>query len=97
DLVDAHQREVERHELDDRTQAIHGGANTDTGETKLRDGRVNNAVRAEFVEHTLAHFVSAVVLSNFLAHKEDLFVSAHFFNQCFTKGLSELNFSHDDL
>ena len=81
DLVEREEREIPRHELDDRTEPDHRRADANAGEAELGDRRVNNAHRAKFVEQSLRNLVSAVVLRDFLTHEENAFVARQLFAQ----------------
>ena len=49
DLIDRDEREVPGHELDDRPQADHRGADADADEAALGDRRVDDALLAELL------------------------------------------------
>jgi hypothetical protein len=70
-------REVEGHELDDRPQLLVRRAGGEAGEAGLRDGRVDDARRAELLEQALGDLVGALVLSNLLANHKDVGVARH--------------------
>src|SRR5690606_528000 len=57
DLVDRHEAEVERHDLDDRTEPEHGGADGSTHEAFLGDGCVYDALRAEVLQQPCCDLV----------------------------------------
>ncbi len=57
DLVHRLHGEVEGHELDDRPQPVHRGADRHAGEAVLGDRRVDDPLRAELVEQALADLV----------------------------------------
>src|SRR5213078_2991729 len=77
DLIDRHQREVEGHELDDRPEPHHRGADPDPGEPHLGDWRVDHAALAEPLEQALGHLVRAVVVADLLAHDEHVGIALH--------------------
>ena len=77
DLIDRDEREVEGHELDDRTQPDHGRADADAGEAHLRDRRVDHAPLREVLQQALRHLVRALVVPDLLAHEEDVVVAIH--------------------
>ena len=77
DLIDRDQREVEGHELDDRPQPDHRGADADAGEPHLGDRRVDDAALAEALEQALGDLVRAVVVADLLAHDEHVGVAVH--------------------
>ena len=78
DLVDRLHGEVEGHELDDRLQAGHRGADADAGKAVLGDRRVDDAPRPELLQQALRDLVGALVFGDLLAHDEDVGVAAHF-------------------
>jgi hypothetical protein len=77
DLIDRHQREVPRHQLDDGPQAHHGRPDADADEAALGDGRVDDALLAELLQHPLRHLVGALVVADLFAHEEDGRVALH--------------------
>src|SRR4029077_13082548 len=70
-------REVPRHELDDRPEADHGRPDPHAREPRLGDRRVDDALLAEAREHPFRHLVRAVVVPDLLAHEEDRLVALH--------------------
>src|SRR5690606_32720011 len=93
DLVDRLHREVPGHELDDRLEAGEGRTHADTGESLLRNRRIDHPFLAELVEQPLAHLIGALVLPNLLAHQEYVRVAAHLLGhgvaQSFAHGLGD--------
>ena len=79
DVVDGLHGEVEGHELDDGLQAREGRTHREAGEAMLGDRRVDDALRAELVQHALADLVGALILADFLAHQEHVRVAPHLF------------------
>src|SRR5262249_47421464 len=77
DLVDRDEREVERHEFDDRPEADHRRADPDAGEAHLGDRRVDDAALAEPLQQALRDFVGAVVVPALLAHDEHARIALH--------------------
>ena len=77
DVVDRLHGEVPGHELDDRPQARHRGADAEAGEAVLGDRRVDHPLGAELLEQALADLVGALVLGDLLAHQEHVGVAAH--------------------
>ena len=94
DLVAGEDGEVPGHELDDRTEAIHGGTDGDGAEAELADRSVDHAVRPELIEHAFGRLIGAIVFSHFFAQEEHPVVPAHFFAHGLTDGLAELNRTH---
>ena len=66
-------------------------ADAEPGERRLADRRVDDALRAELVEHPLGHLVGAVVLGDFLAHEEDVLVALHLLGHGGAEGFAELH------
>jgi hypothetical protein len=77
DLVRGDEAERPAHELDDRAQSVIAAPIAMPGESGLGDRGVDDALRAELVEHALADLVRAVVLGDFLTDEEDRSSSAH--------------------
>src|ERR1700736_5706735 len=94
DLVERDQRKTPGHELDNRTEAGHGRANPEACETIFADGRVDDSFRAEALEQTLAHFISPMVLGDFLAHQENIWVALQLFSERFIQRLTISDFPH---
>ena len=94
DLVEGDERKAEGHELDDRPQPDHRRADAEAGEAIFADRRVDDALRAETLEQSLADFVGAVVFGDFFAHQEDIRVALDFFGERFVQRLAVGDFSH---
>ena len=78
DLIKRNEGKTERHELDNRPQPNHGGADAQARKTVLANRGIDDALRSEAIEQALAHFVSAVVLRDFFAHEEDIWIALQF-------------------
>src|SRR5947207_15884423 len=61
DLIGGQDREIECHELDNRTQADHRRAYTQTGKTKFSDRRVNNPLGTVFLQESTRYLVRALI------------------------------------
>ena len=88
DLVDGDPGEAEGHELDDRAEAHHRGADADAGEAFLGDRRVDHAAGAELVEEALADLVGPVVLGDLFPHQEDAIVPLHLLGHRLIQGFA---------
>jgi hypothetical protein len=75
DLVHRQQREVDRHELDDRAQAEHRRADAHADDRVLGDRRVADALLAELLEQAGGDLEGAVEDADVLAHQEDVLVA----------------------
>src|SRR5690606_30696463 len=77
----------------DRLEAGEGRTHADTGESLLRNRRIDHPFLAELVEQPLAHLIGALVLPNLLAHQEYVRVAAHLLGhgvaQSFAHGLGD--------
>jgi hypothetical protein len=77
DLVHGEQREVDRHDLDDRAQAQHGRAHRGADEALFGDGGVADPALAELLEHPLGDLVGALEDPDLLAHEHHVLVAVH--------------------
>lgn len=89
DLVNGLHGEVPGHELTDGLETSEGSTDTDTGETHLGDGGVDDSSLAKLVEQALGDLVGSVVLADFLAHDEDVVVSVHLLSECGVESISD--------
>src|SRR5690606_32501342 len=97
DLVHRQDREVERHELDDRAQPEHRCTYAETGKAELRDRRIDDALLTETIEQALRDLVRAVVEPDFLTHQEDVGIALHFLSERLVQRLAICQYSHDPL
>src|SRR5882762_10515691 len=88
DLVQREQREIPGHELDDRPEAAHGGADADPRESQLGDGRIDDALRPELLQQSAAHLVRALVDADFFTHQQHVGIALHLFAQRLVQGIS---------
>ena len=94
DLVEGEQREVDRHQLDDRPQPAHRRADAGADDRVLRDRRVADAALAELVEQALGHLERALEDGDVLAHHEDGLVATHLLGHRVAKRLSHPHRGH---
>ena len=87
-LVHREQGKVPGHELDDRPEPDHGGADADAGEPQLGDRRIHHPHRAELVEQSAADLVGALIDPDLLAHEEDVGIPLHLLAECLVEGVS---------
>ncbi len=87
DLVERQQREVDRHDFDDRTQAQHRGTDRGAREALLGDGGVAHAALAELGEHPGGDLVGALEDADLLADEQDVLVAQHLGAQGVMEGL----------
>ena len=88
DLVEGEQREIDRHDLDDRPHAAHRRADARAGEGGLGQRRVADAFGPELVQKPLGNGVAAAVMADILAHQEDAAVALHGFADRFPDRLA---------
>ena len=81
DLVQREQREVDRHQLDDRAQAGHGRADAHADDRVLGDRRVAHALLAELLEQAVGDLERAVEDPDVLAHEDHVLVALHLLAQ----------------
>ena len=82
DLVDGKEAEVDGHELDDRPQTAHRGADAAADDDRLRDRRVAHALVAELLEKAAGDAVGAAVGADVLAHEDDVLILLERFSEC---------------
>ena len=91
DVVHGLHGEVHSHKLYDWSQPVEASANSQTGESALRDGSVYDALRAVLFPETLADLVRALVLGDLLAHEEDVGIASDFLVH---GGVESISYSH---
>src|SRR5262249_3785394 len=74
-LVHRLHSEVESHELDDRLEAGKRRANPKPGKAMFSDRRVNDALRAEFLQQSLRDLIGPLIFGDLLTHHEDVFIA----------------------
>ena len=77
DLVEGEQREVDRHQLDDRPQPAHRGADAGADDRVLGDRHVADAALAELLHQALGDLESALEDADVLAQQQDRLVPLH--------------------
>src|SRR5437016_582351 len=87
DLIECDERKAEGHKFDDRSQTDHSRADSQTGESVFADRGVDNSFGTETLQQSLAHFVSAVIFGDFLAHEENVWITLQFFHERFVQRL----------
>src|SRR3990172_1544095 len=78
DLVHRQEAKVDRHKLGDGALPADRRAHRHADDRAFGNGRVPNAILAEFVEQAARHGVRAAVRADVLAHDEYTFVAQHF-------------------
>src|SRR5262249_2474824 len=91
DLVDRHQDEVDRHDLNHRPQAKHGCAGGQADKPFLGDRRVDHALLAKFALQALGDAVGALELTDLLTHQQDVGVARQLLAQRGVQRLAIVN------
>src|SRR5712691_1257083 len=94
-LIESHERKAEGHELNDRPQSNHGRADTESGKSIFTNRSVDDSPRSKTFEQSLAHFVSALIFRDLLAHQKDIWIARQFFGERFVQCLTISDFPHD--
>src|SRR2546423_10855246 len=93
-LIECHERKAERHKFNNRSQADHRRANSQTGKAILADWSVDNAPGPKAFKQTVANLVGALVFSDFFAHQKNIRITLHFFRERLVECLTICDFSH---
>lgn len=92
DVVNSLQREVHCHELNHWFQTHGRSSDPDASEPSLGDRSINDSLCPVLVDKSLGYFVSSVVLTNFLAHEENILIGRHLLIKCLVQSLSVCQF-----
>ena len=79
-LVHGQDAEIKRHELHDRAEAGHSGADGQAGKPRFRDRGVQDSPRSELFDESLADLERALVVPHLLADEKDAIVAPHLFS-----------------
>ena len=77
ELVHHERQEVAEHDVHDGAQSGHRGADAEAGESRLRDRRVDDPLRSEFLHQPCEHFERGAGLGHVLAEQHDAIVPPH--------------------
>jgi hypothetical protein len=94
DLVEREQREVDRHQLDDRTQAGHRRTDADADDRVLGDRRVADALLAELLEQAVGDLEGAAEHADVLAHQHHALVARQLLAQRGVQRLAVAQLGH---
>ncbi len=94
DLVQRQQREVDGHQLDDRPQATHRGADPGADDRVLGDRRVAHPALAELVQQAVGDLEGAAEDTDVLAHHEDALVAPHLLGHRVAQSLAHPQLGH---
>ena len=75
DLIGREDREIPRHKFDHRSKSRHRRSHANRRKAELGDRRIDDTFIAKLFPKSAGHLISAIVLSNFFAHDEDILVS----------------------
>src|SRR3989442_1385188 len=93
-LIRRQNGKIEGHELDNRPQASHRRAYTETGEAKFSDWRIDNSFWSKLREQPARYLVRAVVLRNLFAHQKNVLVASQLFVESLVQGVAHGNNGH---
>src|SRR5882724_5959533 len=91
-LVHRQRQKIAEHDVDHRPHSRHRRANTHSRESRLRNRRVNHALRAEFFHQAGKHLERRSRLGHILAKNAHSRVAPHFFRERFSNCLCERQF-----
>ena len=92
-LIHGQRQEIAKHDVDDRPQSSHGGANSNACEAGLGDRRIEDALSAEFFHESREHFERRSRLGNVFAENTHTRVAAHFLGQRLAYRLRKCEFT----
>ena len=92
-LVHGEGDEVAEHNVDYGTQAGHGGADRDAGESGFGNGSIDDALGAEFFHQAGENFERRSGFGDVFADDADARIAAHFFGERFANGLRKCEFA----
>src|SRR5688572_16736709 len=78
-LVGGKNREIESHELNDRTEPGHCSANAQAGKSEFRYGGIDDSFITKLGQKAFRNLVCSLIGGDFLAHQENVFVAQHLF------------------
>ncbi len=96
-LVHRQRNEVAEHDVDDRPHAGHRRADTDTGDPRFGNRRVDHALGAEFFYQSRQNFERRARLGDIFADDEHRRIAAHLFGERFVDRLAEGDFARPKL
>ena len=90
ELVHRQRDKVAEHNVHNRAHPGDRGTNTEASNTRFGDGRIDDALCAEFIDHAGEHFEDGAGFSHILADDKDARIAAHLFADrladCFGEG-----------
>ena len=94
DLVPGDVGKAPEHEFHDRTHAEHAGSDAHTDEAGLGDGGIDDPFVAPLFPETIGDFISPVILGNFFAHEDDIFITGQFLVEGLADGFAVSDQGH---
>ena len=88
ELVKGYRMEGPEHQFHYGTDAEHGGTDTHANESSLGDGCIDHALVAPLFPKAFGDFVGTIVLSDLLAHQDDIWIAGEFLIKAFTEGFT---------
>src|SRR5215831_4038025 len=94
DLVHRQPNEITKHNVDDGAHTGHSRSNPKTADAGLRDGRIDHALRAEFLNESREYFEWRPRFGDILTHDKNGRISAQLFSQGFADRLTKGDLAH---
>ena len=96
-LVHGERQEIAEHDVDDRAQARHRGADANAGEAGFGNRSVEHALGAEFFHQPGKHLERRSRFGDVFAEDAHTRVAPHFFGEGFANGLRESEFTRSGI
>ncbi len=83
--IEGDRTKVPGHKLDDRPESDHRGPDATPAKPASADRRIDDALRAKLVEHTLADLVRTLVVPDLFAHEKTVRIARHLLGHGFSQ------------
>ena len=93
-LIQRQRHEIHEHDLQDRLQPHHRGADGDARDAAFGNRRLPQAFRPVFLPQALRDAESAAVAADVFADHDDVRIAGQLFVQCFVNGFGIIYFAH---
>jgi hypothetical protein len=85
---------VAKHDVNHRAHSSHGGSHTNSGDSRFRNGGVNDTLNPKFIDKTRQNSKGRSGFRYVFANNEDTIITTHFFRKGFIGRLRKCNFTH---
>lgn len=89
DLWERLSSEVKSHKFNDWSKSVVSCSNSEGSKSDFSDRCINNSFITEFFPESIRNLVCTVILSYFLTHKKDVFISPQLISHCGSQGLTQ--------